>query len=175
MSISVGKYTYGHEQIKIQTFGEGGHVTIGNFCSIAPCQIFVGGDHNTRNLTTYPFGILHGQTFNTPGACNLAVTKGNVTIGHDVWIGLNATIMSGVTIGDGAVIACNSHVVKDVPAYCVVGGNPAQVIRQRFSDSEIEAMLRLQWWFWDNHKINEATPLLCKGDIQAFLVKYDTR
>jgi acyl-[acyl carrier protein]--UDP-N-acetylglucosamine O-acyltransferase len=77
--------------------------------------------------------------------------------------------MSGVTIGDGAVIACNSHVVKDVEPYTIVGGNPAKLIKYRFSQKQIEKLLEIKWWFWDDDKINNFTPLLCNSDIDEFI------
>ena len=79
--------------------------------------------------------------------------KGDITVGNDVWIGYNATIMAGVTIGDGSIIATNSAVVRDVEPYSVVGGNPAKVIKKQFSDDKIEKLLRLKWWDWEIEKI----------------------
>ena len=76
-------------------------------------------------------------------------TRGDVIIGNDVWIADNVTIMSGVRIGDGAVIACNSHVVKDVEPYSIVGGNPAKFIKHRFTQEQIECLLKIKWWNWD--------------------------
>ena len=93
-------------------------------------------------------------------------TKGDVTIGNDVWIGSNVTIMSGVTNGDGAVIANNSHVVKNVEAYSLAGGNPAKLIKYRFTPEQIEALLKIKWWYWDDAKI---TPFLCNNNIDEFI------
>ena len=77
--------------------------------------------------------------------------------------------MSGVTIGDGAVIANNSHVVKNIEPYSLVGGNPAKLIKYRFTPEQIEKLLKIKWWFWDDKKINNFTPLLCNNDIDAFI------
>jgi virginiamycin A acetyltransferase len=96
-------------------------------------------------------------------------TKGDVIIGNDVWIGANVTIMSGVTIGDGAVIANNSHVVKNVEPYSLVGGNPAKLIKYRFTPEQIEKLLKIKWWYWDDKKINKFTPLLCNDNIDKFI------
>jgi chloramphenicol O-acetyltransferase type B len=89
-----------------------------------------------------------------------------------VWIGSGATIMSGVTIGDGAIIAANSHVVKDVAPYSIVGGNPAKHIKFRFYEEQIILLLRMQWWNWDDEKIRSAVPALCNSNIDAFINMY---
>lgn len=81
--------------------------------------------------------------------------KGNVHIGNDVWIGYNATIMAGVTIGDGAIIAANSTVIKDVSPYSIVGGNPAEEIKKRFTEATISKSLALKWWYWDTERITK--------------------
>jgi serine acetyltransferase len=102
-------------------------------------------------------------------------TNGDVIIGNDVWIGANVTIMSGVTIGDGAVIAANSHVVKNVDPYCIVGGNPALMIRKRFSDEHIEKLLAIKWWLWDDDDIKTHIPLLCNDSIDTFIQEVEHR
>jgi virginiamycin A acetyltransferase len=95
-------------------------------------------------------------------------TRGDVIIGNDVWIAENVTIMSG----DGAVIACNSHVVKDVEPYSIVGGNPAKFIKYRFTQEQIEWLLKIQWWKWSPEKINENVHLLCNDRIDEFIDKH---
>ena len=86
-----------------------------------------------------------------------------------MWISDNVTIMSGVNIGDGAIIANNSHVVNDVEPYSLVGGNPAKLIKYRFTPQQIENLLKIKWWYWDNNKINKFTPLLCNSNIDEFI------
>lgn len=157
--MEVGCYTYGAEKIELRFSDMGYKVYIGKFCSIAHCKIFLGGNHNTRMITTYPFGLIHQGIFPHHGL-NGNISNGNVYIGNDVWIGENATIMSGIKIGDGAVIAANSHVIKNVDPYSIVGGNPATLIRYRFSQQEIQKLLELAWWDYSNDKINEIIPLL---------------
>lgn len=166
--MKVGKYTYGTNNIK--TFWEGNpphcaSLNIGSFCSIADrIKIYLGGDHRIDRITTYPFGHIHNDIFNGFNGSGHPKTNGDVNIGNDVWIGADVTIMSGVTIGDGSVIAANSHVVKDVEPYSVVGGNPAKLIKKRFSDNIIDKLLDFKWWNLDDNKINEISPLLCSGD-----------
>ena len=99
-------------------------------------------------------------------------SNGDVIIGNDVWIGNNVTILSGITIGDGAVIGCNSHVVKDIEPYSIYGGNPAKLIKLRFTQEQINKLLKIKWWNWDDDKINSAISLLCNSNINLFLNKY---
>lgn len=168
--MQVGKYTYGHDRIKVHRYGGDGQLRIGSFCSIASgLQVWLGGNHRTDWVTTYPFGHIHRERFYRCTGHGIPATKGDVTIGNDVWIGANVTIMSGVTISDGAVIANNSHVVKDVPAYAIVGGNPAKLIKYRFSAKHIESLMQISWWNWDDDKVNEMSPLMCSENIDDFI------
>ena len=163
-----GKYTYGNPNIHYKH--KNAELTVGNFCSIAPnVNIYLGGNHRTDWVTTYPFGHIHHNKFDKFNGVGHPQTNGNVIIGNDVWIGNNVTIMSGVTIGDGAVIANNSHVVKNVEPYSLIGGNPAQKIKYRFTPDQIEKLLEIKWWNWDDAKINEFTPLLCNNGIDEFI------
>lgn len=166
--VSRGKYTYGNP--KIRQWGEDAKLYIGSFCSIASgVTIYLGGNHRVDWVTTYPFGYINKTTFNTFDGLGHPKTNGDVIIGNDVWIGENVTIMSGVNIGDGAVIANNSHVVKDVIPYSMVGGNPAKLIKKRFTDKQIDNLLQIKWWDWEDSKINRFAPLLCNCDIDNFI------
>jgi acetyltransferase-like isoleucine patch superfamily enzyme len=119
---------------------------IGSFCSIADEVTFVmGGEHDTERVTTYPLNVLLGD-FSLPWVVH---EKGPIVIGNDVWIGYGATILSGVTIGDGAVIGARSVVTRDVPPYCIAAGNPARVLRPRFSPEVVQWLQELRWWDWD--------------------------
>ena len=162
--MTFGKYTYGSPIIHWKH--NDAKLTIGNFCSIsASVHIYLGGNHRTDWVSTYPFGHIHTNIFNNFNGIGHPSTKGDVIIGNDVWIGENVTIMSGITIGDGAVIANNSHVVKNIEPYSLVGGNPAKLVKYRFTSEQIEKLLEIKWWFWDDQKINSVTPLLCNNNI----------
>ncbi len=166
--MSYGKYTYGKPNIFWES--NNGKLIVGNFCSIASnVNIYLGGNHRTDWVTTYPFGHIHQNVFNKFNGDGHPATKGNVIIGNDVWIGSNVTIMSGVTIGDGVVIANNSHVIKNAESYSLIGGNPAKLIKYRFTPEQINDLLKIQWWNWDDEKINKFSPLLCNTNIDEFI------
>jgi len=168
--MSFGKHIYGHPLVWNE--GSNANLYIGNFCSISQnVKILLGGNHRTDWVTTYPFGHIHKDKFNAFNGIGHPITKGDVIIGNDVWIGEGSKIMSGVVIGDGAVIANNSHVVKNVEPYSVVGGNPAKHIKYRFTPEQIEQLLQIKWWNWDDEKINDFTPLLCDSNIDNFINK----
>lgn len=168
--MSFGKHTYGVPTILWGN--ENAKLVVGNYCSIASgVKIYLGGSHRIDWVTTYPFGTIHQHIFNQFDGSGHPSTKGDVIIGNDVWIADNVTIMSGVRIGDGAVIANNSHVVKDVEPYSLVGGNPAKHIKYRFTQPQIEKLLEIKWWYWEDEKINNFTTLLCNNNIEEFIQK----
>ncbi len=143
----VGCFSYGMHNFKIMQWGEGATLSIGRFCSIAKdVTIFLGGNHRTDWVSTFPFGHVFTDQLGSEKVEGLPTSRGDVIVGNDVWIGDGTTIMSGVAIGDGAVVAANSHVVKNVAPYSIVGGNPAVLIRYRFDSSIIEKLLILRWW-----------------------------
>lgn len=164
----IGRGTYGDPQVR---FGEGRKLQIGAFCSIAnDVVILLGGEHPHHWITTYPFDF-RWQSASTPPTHQR--TKGDVVIGNDVWIGQGSVILSGVNIGDGAVIGARSVVVKDVKAYEIVAGNPARHIRYRFAPEVIDALERIAWWNWSDECIAEALPLLLSADTAEFILRYD--
>lgn len=136
--VTVGRETYGG--INALTFNETSKLFIGNFCSIAPNVMFiVSADHYVQNISTYPFKV---KVLNEKLE---GVSKGDIIVDDDVWIGYGATILSGVHIGQGAVIAAGAVVAKDVPPYAIVGGVPAKVIRYRFDEKMIEKLIKIDY------------------------------
>lgn len=164
----VDSNTYGHDGIRIIHGEEGKTLRIGKFCSIAEgVTVFLGANHRVDWFSTYPFGHIKESLFpKVKKGSGHPATKGDVTIGNDVWIATNAVIMSGVRIGDGAVVGAYSVVTKDVPPYTIVAGNPAKQIRKRFSDEVINKLLELQWWDKPESEINEISDILCSNDIE---------
>ena len=114
--------------------------------------IMNGANHLTQSISSYPFAIF-GHDWQNAMKDKTYPNKGNTIVGNDVWIGYNVTILPGITIGDGAIIAANTTVTKDVPPYSIAGGNPSKVIKKRFSDEKIETLLELKWWDWNIEKI----------------------
>jgi acetyltransferase-like isoleucine patch superfamily enzyme len=164
----IGEWSYGKP--RVISWGEGTTLTIGNFCSIAEgVVILLGGEHNTNWITTYPFNTLFEEANHISGHPK---SKGNVTIGNDVWIGMDALILSGVTIGNGAVIAARSVVTRDVSAFSIVAGNPARFIQLRFQESIVNALNEICWWDWPMEKIQEAWPLLMSNQLDDFVARY---
>lgn len=162
---SVGKYSYGIENIRIKQDAPcTAQLIIGKFCSIAPnVEVLLGGNHRYDWLTTYPFGEIHKNIWPESFKPHLHTTNGDVIIENDVWIAQGVTIMSGITIGSGAVIATNSHVVKNVEPYSIVGGNPARLIKHRFSKEIIDLLLELRWWDQSEDFIRENLKYLMNG------------
>jgi acetyltransferase-like isoleucine patch superfamily enzyme len=168
----ISEFTYGEPFIL--KYGGNSTVRIGKFCSIANgTLIILGADHRPDWITTYPFsrGIFRelGGKIREKG---LPRDKGDIVIGNDVWIGQGVTILSGISIGDGAVIAAKSVVTKSVKPYEVVGGNPSKHIRFRFSEKDIEKLLKIQWWNWDIAKMRENIELLTSDDLLTFLDRH---
>jgi acetyltransferase-like isoleucine patch superfamily enzyme len=160
--VSVGRFTYGVENLSVRQWGEGAGLQIGSFCSLADnIKIFLGGNHRTDWITTFPFGHVFVDELGGQGISGHPATRGDVIIGHDVWIGSGATLLSGVKIGNGAVVSADACVVKDVMPYHVVGGNPAQVIAARFEPEIIEILLELKWWDLPLAAIREMASILC--------------
>jgi chloramphenicol O-acetyltransferase type B len=165
--IIIGKHTYGSPE----RMGFVANITIGDFCSIARGLVLDGGEfqHNPNNISTYPFNVLMGV-----GNGSHPVCKGDINIGNDVWIGEFCTIMGGVTIGDGAVVATKSVVTKDVSPYTMVGGVSAKFIKRRVSQADADLLLEMKWWNWPLDKIKEAAPLLMSDDVRGLCEFWET-
>jgi acetyltransferase-like isoleucine patch superfamily enzyme len=162
---TIGDHTYGKPSV--MSWNEGTSLTIGKYCSIsADVTIFLGGEHRIDWVSTYPFSALWEEAKSISGHPS---TKGDVIIGNDVWIGYGATLLSGVTIGDGAAIGACSVVTRDVPPYAIAAGNPAQVIRYRFDEETVQKLLQIKWWDWPDEKVKQNVHLICSDSIHAFL------
>lgn len=151
-------YPINHDKLKI-----------GKFCSIA-CGakfLFNSANHTVKSLSTYPFPIFFEEWgLDVRDITTAWDNKGDIVIGNDVWIGYEAVIMSGVTIGDGAIIGTRAVVTKDVPPYTIVGGVPAKQIRKRFSEETISELLELKWWDWTFEKISQNIEFIKNGDLK---------
>jgi virginiamycin A acetyltransferase len=178
-NIIVGDYTYYDDFETVENFERnvkyhfdfvGDKLHIGKFCMIASGVEFImnGANHLANAVSSYPFAIfgddwahaMEGKTY---------PNKGDIVIGNDVWIGYQATILSGVTVGHGAIIGSKSVVASDVPPYSIVAGNPARIIRKRFDEETIEKLLALAWWDWDLDKITKNVAHLTGNDVSKLL------
>ena len=143
-------------------------LVIGKFCSIA-CGakfIFTSANHTMKSLSTYPFPIFFEEWgLDIANVTDAWDNKGDIVIGNDVWIGYEALILSGVTIGDGAIIGTRAVVTKDVPPYTIVGGVPARHIRGRVDEETVTRLMELRWWEWSDEKIKENLPAIQSGRI----------
>lgn len=163
-NIIVGDFTYYDDKEDVHNFEKnvkyhfdftGDKLIIGKFCMIASGASFImnGANHLTEAISSYPFAIF-GNGWQEAMDGKKYPNKGDTLIGNDVWIGHKATVLGGIKIGDGAIIAAHSLVTKDVAPYTIVGGNPAKEIKKRFSDEQIKKLLEVQWWNWDIEKIS---------------------
>lgn len=146
---------------------------IGRFCSIA-CGakfLFNSANHNINSLSTYPFPLFFEEwDLKREDVTDSWNNKGDIVIGNDVWIGYEAVIMAGVTIGDGAIIGTRAVVTRDVPAYTIVGGVPAKVIRKRFPDDAISKLLEIKWWDWEKDKIQMNIKAIKSGNLDNLIL-----
>ena len=175
-NIIVGDYTYYDDPESVENFNNnvlyhfdfiGDKLIIGKFCQIAANVRFImnGANHATDGFSTFPFCAFGNEWQDVPLTPDY---KGDTVIGHDVWIGYNVIVMPGVQIGDGAIIASGAVVTKDVEPYCIVGGNPAKLIRKRFNDETISRLIKLAWWDWPFDKITQYAQAIATGDESLF-------
>ncbi len=164
---SYGKFIIGDHDPKDK-------IIIGDYVQFANNIVITSRSHRTDLVSTFPFDELriyynHPELLNS---CHVSKNNGIITIGNDVWIGDDSMILSGVTIGDGAVIAARSVVTKDVPPYAIVGGVPAKVIRYRFTPEQIEKLEKIAWWNWDDEKVSKNMDKIANPDIDAFINEF---
>ena len=149
-------YNYDFSKVKL---------IIGKFCAIAAESKFImTGDHKLDAISTFPFPVFQEGWEHAYDVRDLPV-KGDIVIGNDVWMGYDSLIKNGVRVGDGAIIAARAVVVKDVPPYSIVAGNPAKIVKMRFDDATIDRLLAIAWWHWDIEKINKHLSLICHLDV----------
>lgn len=179
-NITVGEYTLYNDFVEDPTQFEKNNVlyhypinrdklVIGKFCSIA-CGarfLFNSANHTTNSLSTYPFPLCFEEWgLERKDVAAAWDNKGDIVLGNDVWIGYQAAILAGVTIGDGAIVGTRALVTKDVPPYTIVGGVPAKPIRKRFSPKTISALLEIQWWDWPKERIAQNMDAIQSGCVE---------
>nr|WP_030689895.1 CatB-related O-acetyltransferase [Streptomyces globisporus] len=173
-NITVGEYTYyddpdgatdfEHRNV-LYAYGPE-RLVIGGYCAIASGTTFLmaGAEHPATGVSTYPFTMFGGRwTEQTLDIVTAMPSRGDTVVGNDVWFGYRATVMPGVRIGDGAIIAAGAVVTADVPPYTIVGGNPARPIRQRFTDADVERLRRAAWWDWPADLVTEHARTIMAG------------
>lgn len=159
---SIGAYSYGRPKVRFPESGR--RLTIGRFCSIADkVEILLGGGHRLDWVSTYPFAAMAGLWPGLDASAEYHASRGDVVIGSDVWLGSGCLVLSGVTIGHGAVVAAHAVVSRDVPPYAVVAGNPARVVRHRFDPETVAALVETAWWDLPHAAVAGLVPLLQSG------------
>jgi acetyltransferase-like isoleucine patch superfamily enzyme len=172
--VTLGRHTWARPMVH---YYEGQEIIsrlrIGSFCSIANNSVFIiGSEHPMQRITTYPLRHFNRGMEGWPDG---PYSKGDVVVGNDVWVGGHAIVLSGVEVGHGAVIGAGAVVASDVRPYAIVVGNPAREVRRRFSDPQVDALLRIRWWDWPEEKILANADLLCSEDVDGFIERFDTQ
>lgn len=164
--------TYFDRNVNIISWSDQYHIHLGKYNSIGrDCNFFLHANHRVDWITTS--SQLHGPV--TPEIAEMHMEmghptcKGDIKIGNDVWIGATSTIMSGVTIGDGAVVGAGSTITKDIPPFAIVAGNPGRIVKYRFTKEQIEKLLQISWWDWEEFKIRENAMLMWSSNIDEFI------
>jgi acetyltransferase-like isoleucine patch superfamily enzyme len=174
----LGKGSYYDRNINIITWSDDYLLIIGRYCSIGrECNFFLHANHRPDWVTTSSqlLGPVTPETDKMLMDKGHPACKGDIIIENDVWIGSHSTIMSGVTVGNGAVVAATSTVTKDVPPYAIVAGNPAKIKKYRFMPREIDMLQQIKWWNWPENKIREESALLWSMNITDFILKHKYR
>jgi acetyltransferase-like isoleucine patch superfamily enzyme len=167
--LTIGPHTLGYSLPRIKTYiHDDTRLHIGDYSSLPPdATVMLGGRHPSNAVTTYPHRILWGME--GAGEDGFPEHSPDSSIGSDVWLGDKVLVLTGVRIGDGAIIAANSLVNKDIPDYAIAGGVPAKVIRYRFPEEQRRALLEIAWWDWPEDEVRKAVPLIASKDIDAFI------
>lgn len=165
---AIGEWSYGRPKVRFPE--SGARLSIGRYCSIADrVEILLGGNHRTDWVTTYPFAAMPGLWPGVDAPADYHTTRGDVTIGHDVWLGSGAMILSGVRVGHGAVVAARAVVTRDVPDYGIVAGNPARLLRLRFPAEMVAELIDAAWWDLDPAQVGPLVPLLSSDRVGDFI------
>ena len=167
--------TYFDRNVNIISWSDQYQIHLGKYNSIGrDCNFFLHADHRIDWVTTSSqlWGPVTPETAEMHMKMGHPICKGNIKIRNDVWIGATSTIMSGVTIGDGAVIGAGSTITKDVPPFAIVVGNPGRVVKYRFTEEQIENLLKISWWDWEESKIKENAMLMWSSNIDPFITKH---
>lgn len=171
--VIIGDFTYGNP--KVRTGGNMAKCIIGKFCCIADgVSIQLISDHHPEWISTYDLSVLLSES-NFENAYNreTCIVKGDVVIGNNVWIGERSIILPGVTIGNGAIIAAGAVVTKSIPPYTIAGGVPARCIRKRFSNEDISALNKVQWWNWSENKILSGLKFIEGNSVKKLLAFHE--
>lgn len=173
-NVSIGEYSYfddsryGPDRFEeyniLYNYDSSAKLVMGKFCAIAAETRFImAGNHKLDAISTYPFPVF-GNGWECAYDLSTLPTR-DIIVGHDVWFGYDSLILSGVKIGDGAIIAARAVVTKDVPAYSIVAGNPAKIVKKRFVDKDIECLQKIAWWNWPIEKISKYIKEICQADV----------
>lgn len=163
--VTQGPQTYGIPEILTYDGGRE-RLVVGNYSSLGGTYL-LGGKHAVDAVTTYPHRML--WKLEGAGEDGFPTPTGDTIVGSDVWTCAGSLMMSGITIGDGAIVAAGAVVTKDVPPYAIVGGNPAKVIRYRYDEAVRETLLEIKWWDWPEADVRAAVPLIAGTDVEAFI------
>ncbi len=172
--LNADRGTYFDRNINIISWSDEYKINVGKYCSIGrDCNFFLHANHRPDWVTTS--SQLLGPVTHEISEMHMEMghpsCKGDIIVGNDVWIGAKSTIMSGVKIGDGAIVGATSTVTKDVPPYAIVAGNPAKIIKYRFTEEQINSLLKISWWNWEEHKIRSESMGMWSTDIDKFIEK----
>lgn len=168
MGVIIGEHSVAMP-FHFMTFSLDDVIVVGKYCGLSiGAKILGGGEHFQNNVASFPMNSLYFLDMNN--YAKDVYTKGPTIIGNDVLIMYNALVLSGVKVGDGAIVGAGAVVTKDVPPYAIVGGNPARIIKYRFSEEQIKALLRIRWWDWSNEELKEFKEYF-SGDVDTFISK----